>query len=214
MSDSAGKAKGWPKVAAVVLAAGSSRRFGARNKLLVEIDGVPLVARVLAAIEAGGIGRIIVVTGHEPDRIAAVAARPGCRIVHNARHAEGIGTSIAAGVAALEADIDGVLITQGDMPELSAGLVAALAGAFVDGGGDRVVHPVLADGRQGNPVIWPRRLFPELIGLSGDQGGKRLIEAQGDCAIGVATAGRGAEIDIDTVDELAAYLAARSSQPL
>jgi CTP:molybdopterin cytidylyltransferase MocA len=63
-------------------------------------------------------------------------------------------------------------------------------------------------------VIWPRRLFPELIGLSGDQGGKRLIEAQGDRAIGVATAGRDAEVDIDTVDELAAYLAARSSQPL
>ena len=202
-----------PVIAGIVLAAGSSRRFGADNKLLAEIDGRPLVTRVIAALEAAGIARIVIVTGHEADQVAK--ATVGCerRITYNERHAEGIGTSIAAGIAALDDDIDGALIAQGDMPAVDAALVATLCQCFADAGGDRIVYPVAADGRQGNPVIWPRRLFGELRKLGGDKGGKRLIEADGAQVVRVAVAGEGAAVDIDTPEELVRYLARRVSLP-
>jgi molybdenum cofactor cytidylyltransferase len=195
-----------PVIAAIVLAAGSSRRFGADNKLLAGIDGRPLVLRVIEAIEAGG------VTGHEPDQVAAATAARGRRITYNERHARGIGTSIAAGIKALDDDVDGVLIAQGDMPAVDAALIATLCDCFADAGGDSIVYPVAADGRQGNPVIWPRRLFADLRKLTGDKGGKRLIEANGAAVVRVAIAGEAAAIDIDTPAELDAYLAGRSSE--
>ena len=202
-----------PVIAAIILAAGSSTRFGAGNKLLAEIDGTPLVVRVIEAIEAGGIGRMVIVTGHEADRIAAATAGEGRRIIYNERHATGMGTSVAAGIKSLDDDIVGALVAQGDMPEVNAELVATLCRQFADAGCDRIVHPVLADGRQGNPVIWPRRLFAELVKLSGDKGAKQLIAAGGEAVVRVPVAGTSAAIDIDTPEELAAYEAARSSQP-
>jgi molybdenum cofactor cytidylyltransferase len=200
-------------IAAIVLAAGSSQRFGTANKLLAEIDGTPLVVRVIAAIEDAGIERIVVVTGHEPDKIAAATARRGRRITYNERHARGMGTSIAAGIKALDDDADGALIAQGDMPAVDAALIATLTQRFIAAGGDKVVFPLLGDGRQGNPVIWPRRLFADLRRLSGDKGGKRLIAAEGSAAIAIPVTGDGPAADIDTPDELAAYVATRSSQP-
>lgn len=202
-----------PVIAAIVLAAGSSRRFGDANKLLAEIEGQTLLARVIQAIEAAGIADIIVVTGHQPDLIKAAVAGPGRRFVHNDRHLEGMGTSVATGVAALGAAVDGVLIAQGDMPAVDADLVAALSRRFEAELCDRVVFPRLADGRQGNPVIWPRRLFEELCRLTGDKGGKWLIEAEAERAAAISFQGDGASADIDTPQELAAYLAARTSEP-
>lgn len=200
-------------IAAVVLAAGSSRRFGADNKLLVDIDGRPLVERVILAIEQAGVGDLVVVTGHEADRITKAVVRAGRRIVHNGGHGDGIGSSIAIGAAAVDPDADGILIAQGDMPELDSDIVVKLIDAFGAAGADRIVCPAVEGGRQGNPVIWPRRLRAALMRLHGDRGGKRLIEAEGDRVVRVPVAGRGAEVDIDTPGELAAYLAARSSQP-
>lgn len=202
-----------PVIAAIVLAAGSSRRFGARNKLLVEIDGRSLVNRIIEAIETAGVTRVIVVTGHEQELIEAATAKPGRRLIHNDRHSEGMGSSVAVGVAALDDEVDGVLIAQGDMPAVDAKLVASLRRHFIESGCDRVVFPRLADGRQGNPVIWPKRLFGRLSALTGDKGGKRLIEAEGERAVSVAVTCDSASADIDTPEELAAYLAARASQP-
>ncbi len=202
-----------PTIAAIVLAAGSSTRFGEANKLLAQIDGVPLAVRVIAAIKRGGIADITVVTGHQSERVTAAVAGQACRIVHNARHIEGMGTSVAHGVSSLAEDIDGVLIAQGDMPGVDGALIATLCRSFVEGGSDRVVYPLLDDGRQGNPVLWPKRLFGELAKLTGDRGGKQLIAAEGGNAIRLVTAGPAAAVDIDTPDELAAYEASRSSQP-
>ena len=155
-----------PRIAALILAAGSSRRFGTGNKLLAEIEGRPLVSRVIEAAEAAGLTPVVIVTGHEAERIVAATTSPTRLHLHNDRHREGIGTSIAAGVAALAGEVDGVLIAQGDMPALDARLVRDLATAFAANGCDRLVFPRLPDGRQGNPVIWPQRLFAALMAAS------------------------------------------------
>ena len=147
------------EIAAVILAAGSSRRFGTDNKLLAMVDGAPLLTRAIDAAAEAGISEIVIVTGHDEAAVTAAIDGRGRRFVHNARHLEGIGTSIAAGVAALSPEAAGAMIVQGDMPALDAALIDRLCSAFGEAGGDHIVHPILTDGRQGNPVIWPRRLF-------------------------------------------------------
>ncbi len=198
-----------PVIAAIVLAAGSSTRFGDDNKLLAPIDGVPLVVRVIEAIKRGGIKQVYVVTGHQHEQITAAIAGLGCCFVHNERHLTGMGMSVACGVSALDDDVDGALIAQGDMPAVDGPLIATLCQRFVEGGGDRIVYPVLDDGRQGNPVLWPKRLFTELAKLTGDKGAKPLIVSEDDRAIRIHSVGEAAAVDIDTPAELAAYEAAR-----
>jgi molybdenum cofactor cytidylyltransferase len=195
------------QIVAIVLAGGASRRFGSDNKLLTDVGGRPLVVRVIEAVEAGGIERIVVVTGHQPDRIAEVVARRGRRITYNERHARGMGTSVAAGVKALDDDVDGVLIVPGDMPAVDGALVQILCERFVQEGCNSIVHPVLDGGRQGNPVVWPRRLFVDLRKLSGEPGAKRLIVREGAAVVQVPIAGDKAAVDIDTAEDLARYTA-------
>jgi molybdenum cofactor cytidylyltransferase len=197
----------FPTLAAVLLAAGSSRRYGQANKLLADIGGMPLSARVASALVQAGFADIVVITGHEADLIAQALAPFGAklRFVHNPNHADGMGGSVATGIAALAPGIDGVVVAQGDMPDVDAALISALARRFVDAGRDRITVPWLSEGRHGNPVIWPRRLFPDLMALSGDQGGKALITAAGDGIERVVISDTSAAIDIDTPEQLAAY---------
>jgi molybdenum cofactor cytidylyltransferase len=210
---------GFPTLAAILLAAGSSRRYGANNKLLVEIDGVPLVRRVSHVLVHCGFELVVVVTGHQADAIrTALADLRGSfkSCVHNRDHDEGIGRSIAIGIAALPPTVDGVLIAQGDMPDLNAELIASLCQQFIDCGSDRIVVPWLNDeqggGRQGNPVVWPRRLFASLAALCGDAGAKPLIKAAGDAIERVYVSGTSAATDIDTPEQLDAYNAAALAQ--
>jgi molybdenum cofactor cytidylyltransferase len=205
----------FPTLAAILLAAGSSRRFGADNKLLAEIDGTPLVQRVGHALMNSGFERVIVVTGYQAEAIRnALHDLHGSikHYVNNDAHSEGIGRSIAVGIATLPSTIDGALIAQGDMPDLDITLIAQLCRRFIDCGSDRIVVPWLDQGhdggRQGNPVIWPRRLFSKLATLSGDEGAKRLIKTAGDAVERVVVHDGSAAIDIDTPDQLSAYKAA------
>jgi molybdenum cofactor cytidylyltransferase len=210
---------GFPTLAAILLAAGSSRRYGANNKLLVEIDGVPLVRRVNHVLVHCGFELVVVVTGHQADAIRTALAdlRGSFKLcVHNRDHDEGIGRSIAIGIAALPPTVDGVLIAQGDMPDLNAELIASLCQRFIDCGSDRIVVPWLnaeqGGGRQGNPVVWPRRLFASLAALRGDAGAKPLIKAAGDAIERVPVSGTSAATDIDTPEQLDAYNAAALAQ--
>jgi molybdenum cofactor cytidylyltransferase len=198
---------GFPSLAALLLAAGSSRRYGDANKLLVKIDGTTLIVRVASALLSTQLGQIVVVTGHQAPELehALRPTSPLLQFVHNPQHKDGIGGSIAAGVAALRPDTRGVLIAQGDMPDVDTALVGALSQRFMDCGCDQIVIPWLGEGRQGNPVIWPRRLFPNLAALSGDQGAKSLILAEGDRVEQVKINDTSAATDIDTPEQLAAY---------
>ena len=97
-----------PRVAAIVLAAGQSRRMGQLNKLLAEIDGVPMVRRAVDAARASKAEPVVVVTGHEPERVRATLGRKRrTEVVHNPDYAAGLSTSLARGLAALPAEVDG-----------------------------------------------------------------------------------------------------------
>lgn len=190
-------------VAAIVLAAGRSTRAGKTNKLTAAVGGLPMVARVVDTVLASSARPVIVVTGHEADRVRAALAGRAVSFVHNPDYAAGISTSIRAGIAAVPADAAGVLVCLGDMPDLTAGDLARLIAAF-EAGGAQICVPV-AGGRRGNPALFARAVFGALAGLSGDEGARKLIAAHGDVTREVVLDGTGPLTDLDTEAEIAAY---------
>jgi molybdenum cofactor cytidylyltransferase len=162
------------KVAAIILAAGRSTRFGEDNKLLEEIDGEPMVARVAALALASRARPVIVITGFEAERVGAALDGFDIRLVPNPDYAQGMSTSLSAGLRALPAESDGVLILLGDMPRVEPYVLDALLAAFAANGAESICVPV-HDGRRGNPVLWGGAYFAEMMQLSGDRGAKQLM---------------------------------------
>ena len=200
---------GRSRIAALVLAAGSSTRFAAGNKLLAEVSGRPLIVWTVSAFVEAGISPIIVVTGPEPERVQAALEELPVQLVHNPDHSDGMGGSIAVGIAELSDDNAAVLISPGDMPGISAELIRILIAAFKASGTDRIVRPSLTDGRPAHPVLWPRRFFPWLMQLSGPEGGKTLLRELASEIEQVPWSDPAAALDIDTVEELERYRAAK-----
>ena len=157
-------------VGAVVLGAGRASRMGGPHKLLEIWRGEPIIAHVVGAIAAAGLPPPIVVLGHQGDAVqAALAGRPA-RFVAAPDWADGMGRSLAAGIAAVPADWDAALVFLADMPRIEPALIAALARTP-----GQVVLPAW-EGRRGHPVRWPRAAFARLIGLAGDVGGRAVMD--------------------------------------
>ena len=166
-----------PNIAAIVLAAGRSTRMGAANKLLADIGGKPMVRRVVEAALASRARPVLVVTGHQADERAGGAGRPRCR------RSSTIPTTPTGSAArsrrasrAVPAAADGALVLLGDMPRITAAHLDRLIAAFAAEGGAAIIVPT-HEGRRGNPVLWPRAYFAEMLQLEGDAGAKRLLAA-------------------------------------
>lgn len=191
-----------PEVAAIVLAAGRSSRMGGPNKLLEIFDGKPLIRRTVEAALASRAGPVIVVTGHMGDRVADALAGLEVVRVDNPAFAEGLSTSLAAGLGAVPATADGAIVLLGDMPAVDAGAIDRLVGAFEPARGALIVRAT-SGGRRGNPVLWSRRFFADLAAITGDQGGRALFEAVPEAVVDVEI-GPAAGLDVDTPEALAA----------
>ena len=191
-----------PRVAALVLAAGQSRRMGGPNKLLEDIGGKPLVRRVAEQALASRARPVVVVTGHQRERVEAALAGLPVVLAHNPDFAEGLSASLKAGIAALPTEIDAAVICLSDMPQVDAALIDRLSGAFDPERGALIVVPTV-DGKRGNPVLWARRFFPDLSNLQGDVGARHLIGTYADAVAEVAVEGRAVFFDVDTPEALA-----------
>jgi molybdenum cofactor cytidylyltransferase len=191
-----------PRIAALVLAAGQSRRMGTVNKLLIEIDGVPMIRRVVETLRNSSAAPVVVVTGHERDKVAAALAGTGVRLVDNPDYAQGLSTSLKHGLAALPADADGALVSLGDMPRVTAAEIDRLIAAFNPVEGRAICVPTRR-GKRGNPVLWSRRFFDEMQGIAGDVGARHLIGAYPELVVEVEMADDGVLTDIDTPQALA-----------
>ncbi len=193
-------------IAAVVLAAGKSSRMGGPNKLLAEIGGKPLVRIVVDAVLASQARPVVVVSGHQRDKVEAALAGLPVKFVHNPHFADGLGTSLKAGIAALPAEVDGAIVCLGDMPQVDAALIDRLMGAFDPDHGALVVLPTI-DGKRGNPVVWSRRFFPDLMAVEGDVGARYLIGRYTEAVAEVPLTGTAALTDVDTPEALEAVRA-------
>lgn len=187
-------------VAAIILAAGRSSRMAPRNKLLEPVGGKPIVAKVADIALASGAGPIIVVTGFEAPRIAAVLSGRKLTMVHNASFQDGLSSSLRVGLSALPPDSDGTLILLGDMPGIEDAVLGALMAAFT--GSDAICVPVHR-ARRGNPVLFGRRYFAEMMRISGDEGAKQLLARHKERVIEVEVGTDSIFVDIDTPVDLA-----------
>jgi molybdenum cofactor cytidylyltransferase len=189
-----------PYVAAVVLAAGLATRMG-RQKVLLPLDGAPMVLRVVDAALASRAAETVVVVGHEAARVGEVLADRPATVVVNDRFAEGMSTSLQAGLAAVDPSSAAVLIVLGDQPFVTAALLDSLIERFA-ATGRLIVRPAL-DGRPANPVLLSAALFPEIRAQHGDIGGREVVERhQGDISL-VPVDDPRLVADIDSPDDYA-----------
>jgi molybdenum cofactor cytidylyltransferase len=189
-------------VAAVILAAGLSRRMGPRNKLLLEDGaGLPMVARVADAVLASRAQPVSVVVGHQAGDVRRALAGRDVRFVEAADYAQGLSASLRAGLAAVPDDAAAVLVCLGDMPLVSAVQIDRLVEAYGPEEGRLIVVPTHR-GKRGNPVLWDRRFFPEMAALSGDTGARGLLLRHADCVAEVDVGTESILVDFDTPEAL------------
>jgi molybdenum cofactor cytidylyltransferase len=190
------------RIAAVILAAGRSTRMGGPNKLLAEIGGQSLVRIAAEQALASRARPVIVVTGHQRDKVEAALQGLDVKLVHNPHFADGLSTSVKAGIAAVPESADGAIVCLGDMPQVRSELIDRLLAAFDPERGALVVIPVIG-GKRGNPVVWSRRFFPELMTLEGDAGARNMIARYPEAVAELPIADTAALIDVDTPEALA-----------
>ncbi|MHB2168260.1 nucleotidyltransferase family protein [Alsobacter sp. R-9] len=188
-------------IGAIVLAAGRSSRMGS-NKLLADLAGRPMVRHVAEVALDCGAAPVLVVTGHEEAAVRTALDGLDVTFVANPAYADGLSTSLKAGIGALPEDVDGAVVLLGDMPLVRAAFIRRLVAAFEAEPGGCAAVP-LHDGAWGNPVVLARALFAEVAGLSGDAGARRLLEAHRDTVIEVP-ADDSVLVDADTPDALKA----------
>lgn len=187
------------KLSAIILASGSSTRFGAEDKLAVPLHGKPLIRHILDTVRPLALHQILLVTA-PASPLALLTGDEAVTVIVNDRHREGMGTSIAAGVAAL-APCDGVFILPGDMPLIDRAVFEELRDRF-----DRIPAPdILAPvfgGRRGHPVLFSARCFGELADLEGDSGAAAMLASGHYYVELLAVATPAILLDIDTPDDL------------
>lgn len=196
--------RGGPKVAAIVLAAGRSSRMNGTNKLLARIDGRPLIRRSVERVCASKAAPVLVVTGRDAPAVDAALDGLPVTTVHNPRFAEGMSTSLKAGLDALPADADAAVICLGDMPALAPATIDALIEAFAEEENGEIVVPTRG-GRRGNPILWSRRFFPEMAAIGGDRGARSLLTRYAAVTAEAEVDDPGILLDLDTPAALDAF---------
>jgi molybdenum cofactor cytidylyltransferase len=189
-----------PRIAAVMLAAGRSSRMGT-NKLLADVHGKPMIRCSVEAILASRVAPVIVVTGHDADAVRASLDGLSVSFVYNPDYAEGLSTSLIAGIKAVPSEADGAVICLGDMPLVNERQIDTLVSAFNPAEGRTICLPV-HNGQRGNPVLWGRRYFAEIMALTGDTGAKPLIDDHAEEIVEVPALGAEVLTDIDTPQAL------------
>jgi len=197
--------------AAIILAAGSSTRMGeGRHKLLLPLAGRPVLAHVIGAALASRARPVIIILGHQADRvrtqIAPYIAHPDITIIENPAYLQGMSTSLRSGVHTLVSNgykkstpayqVDSALILLGDQPMISPQVIDMLIDAY-RATGKRIVAP-LYSGKRGSPVLFDVSLFPELMEVTGDEGGRTVLERHRQELEPVEMGDARANYDVDT----------------
>lgn len=185
-----------PRVAAIVMAAGRSSRMGA-NKLLMDDHGKPIVERVVELALAAELTGVVVVCGHQEAEIRAALAGHRVRFVPCPDYADGMSASLRCGLKALSAEVDAALVLLGDMPRVGTSLLRRMIAAFNPTEGRAIIVPSF-QGKRGNPVLWDRRFFGEMMELAGDVGARHLIGEHAELVTEIEAEDSGIFLDIDT----------------
>ena len=197
------------RFACLILAAGQSRRMGETNKLLIRVDGKPMARHAIDAAKAAGCSPVVVVTGHAAEDVRGQLGED-VTYVHNPDYADGLSTSLRAGVNALPESCEGAVIALGDMPRITSSHLNTIMQAHDPDEGHLICVPTWK-GKRGNPVLWDRRFFDEMAELGGDVGAKHLIGTNEDLVVEVALGDDAILTDVDSPEALK-ELAARGNK--
>jgi len=186
-------------VSIVILAAGSSRRMGPKNKLLQTVEGQPMIARVVDSALSSKAEHVAMILGHEAGLIKEALRGREVEFINNSKYLKGMGTSVAVGAKHFRNSADGLLICLGDMPWLESKHLNLLIDAF-DLNDDKSIYVPEYQGKRGNPVLWHSRFFDELCSLQGDWGARKILEKYSDeiCYVEIPT--NAISMDLDTPD--------------
>lgn len=191
-----------PAVAAVVLAAGRSRRMAPLNKLLIANEtGAAMVARVVDQALASRARPVIVVLGHQAREVEAALAGRKVTFVEARDYAEGLSASLKSGIAALPAGAEAAMVCLGDMPLVTSAMMDRLIATFDAEEGRTIVQPTYR-GKQGNPMVWGRQYFDEILALTGDVGARHLAAKHAEAVAEVEMADDAVLRDFDTTEAL------------
>jgi molybdenum cofactor cytidylyltransferase len=190
-----------PKIVGLLLAAGSSKRMGKKNKLLAEISGTKMIVHVAEQINKSRVGKITVVTGYEGDQVKSALKHLVTNFVHNPNHTEGLSTSVKLGLNALPDEIDGVIIFLGDMPLIKSHHINRIIEAFDPTEGRSICVPVHGR-KRGNPVLWGKQYLGEILSITGDVGARHLLEEYSDQISEVTIDNDAILFDVDTPERL------------
>lgn len=189
------------RVGAVLLAAGRGTRFGPEPKLLAPVDGEPMVRHAARAALASSARPVVAVVGAHASRVRGALDGLDLRIVENPEYAEGLSTSLRAGLAALPETVDAAIVLLGDMPRITGSHLDRLIEAYAAAAPRPCAVVPMTSGRRGNPVLIDHhRLRDALAALAGDRGAGAILAARGDVLELAMDAGVG--FDVDTPDAL------------
>ncbi len=160
-------------IAGIVLAAGASSRFG-EQKLLMPLDGKPIVRRTVEMTLASQVEHTVVVLGQEAELMRQALAELPVQCLVNPSYREGMSTSLRAGIGALPAATEAALIVLGDQPGVAPAILDGLIAAYRQSR-KPIVVPIYEGGTRGNPVLFDASIFPELLEVTGDQGAREVI---------------------------------------
>jgi molybdenum cofactor cytidylyltransferase len=187
-----------PKVAAIVLAAGASTRYG-QPKQLLPVGSKTMLQHVVDIVLASPVDQTIVVLGHRASQVWATLKDRPAHVVTNEKWEAGLSTSVQAGLRAVRPDAQAALFVLADQPAITPEIIAALIGRYQETGGGIVVPTY--QGKRGNPALFDRSLFTELMKVQGDQGGRQLIDMYEDRTERVEVGSEAVLIDVDTEED-------------
>ena len=164
-------------------------------------DGRVMVRAVVDALSGSSVGAVVVVTGHESDRVQEALAGSDVQLVHNPEFGQGLSGSLRIGLAALPESAEGAVICLGDMPLVTSRHVDRLVAAFDPAEGREICVPVF-EGKRGNPVLFARRFFDEMMAVRGDVGARHLIGEYEEYVCEVAMDDRAVLVDVDSPQAL------------
>ena len=194
-----------PKIVGVILAAGQSRRMGAINKLLENINGKPMICHAVEAALQSKANPIMVVTGFEHELIKKSLLNFDVELVQNSDYGDGLSTSLRAAIKSFDTQVDGAVFCLGDMPEVRPEHINKLIDAY-DPEAEKSICVPTYKGKRGNPVLWNRKFFFDMCNVSGDVGARHLIGENEKAVLELPIDDQAILIDLDTPEALKAHL--------
>ena len=188
-------------IAAIVPAAGMSTRMG-RNKLLLAFKGKPLIAQAVDTLLQSEVDEVVVVIGHEADKVKAELQGRQVTIVENPNYGQGMSTSIRVGLGAVSSGTTAIMIYLADQPLLEAQDVNRLTRAFAEARerNKSIVVPFFR-GQRGNPVILDASYKEAILDVVGEAGCKRVIKRNPDKVLVVEMETDHVVRDVDRIED-------------